>query len=45
MSEVIAAADDWLRERAPAERGDLSMATAFKDGATWAMNKAAEDRK
>lgn len=30
------AAQEWLRERAPADRGDLSMITAFKDGAKWA---------
>ncbi|MCS4088744.1 hypothetical protein [Rhizobium sp. BK176] len=45
VSEVLEAADEWFRERAPAERGDLGMQTAFKDGATWAIGRASENRK
>jgi hypothetical protein len=42
VSDILEAADEWLRERAPAERGDLSMKTAFKDGVRWAIEKRAE---
>lgn len=45
VTEVLEAADEWSRERAPVEKGDLGIKTAFKDGATWAINKAAEDRR
>jgi hypothetical protein len=45
VAEVLVAADEWFRERAPAERGDLGMRTAFKDGATWAIGQATEKRK
>jgi hypothetical protein len=45
VSQIIEAADEWVRERAPAECGDLGMTTAFKDGVTWAIKKSVEDRK
>jgi hypothetical protein len=45
VTEVLEAAAEWFRERAPVERGDLGMKTAFKDGAAWAIRKAVEDRK
>jgi hypothetical protein len=45
VAEVIEAAEEWLRERSPVERGDLGMTTAFKDGAQWAIKNSSEEQE